>query len=374
MFASVPDLLRLAVLPVLGWAAWRDIETRRVSTRTWYPLVGLGLLLLVWESVGHLSLATSADVLFFVRVAISLFLVAPIAYGFWWIGGFGGADAKALISIAILLPTFPTYYFLGFTLPEVVTTLGVFSMTVLTNTVVLAAGYPLALGVRNVLAGDVRFPVSFLGTRITVDELADAHGRLYETPEGFSRNGLDLDALRMYLRWRGLSLVELRADPDRFRDPGSVGETYDPTDGAVGIEGHSGSDLSAKQGDGESEVSANPGDDASGVEPDGGVAGGVDDAADRESIVADANAAADVGTTADADDEWAAEAFLDSIEGSAYGTTPEKLRGGLDIVAEREEVWISPGIPFLVPMFVGTLLAFTYGDVVFGVLEALGVL
>ncbi|QCC46374.1 prepilin peptidase [Halobellus limi] len=360
MFASVPDLLRLAVLPVLGWAAWRDIETRRVSTRTWYPLVGLGLLLLAWESVGHLSLATSADVLFFVRVAISLFLVAPIAYGFWWIGGFGGADAKALIAIAILLPTFPTYYFMGFTLPEVVTTLGVFSMTILTNTVVLAAGYPLALGVRNVLDGDVRFPVSFLGTRVGVADLATAHGRLYETPEGFSRNGLDIDALRMYLRWRGLSLDELRSDPDRFRDPGSVGETYDPTDGAVDVGGDDASVDSAEQGDGESGGSASPGGDAAGVESDGGVA--------RESDGGSADSAAD------ADDPWAAEAFLDSIEGSAYGTSPEKLRGGLDVLAEREEIWISPGIPFLVPIFVGTLAAFTYGDVVFGALEALSVL
>ncbi|MFD1598529.1 A24 family peptidase C-terminal domain-containing protein [Halobellus rarus] len=349
MFASVPDLLRLAVLPVLGWAAWRDIETRRVSTRTWYPLVGLGLLLLAWESVGHLALATSADVLFFVRVAISLFLVAPIAYGFWWIGGFGGADAKALITIAILLPTFPTYYFLGFTLPEVVTTLGVFSMTILTNTVVLAAGYPLALGVRNVLAGDVRFPVSFLGTRITVDGLSDAHGRLYETPEGFSRNGLDIDALRMYLRWRGLSLDELRADADQLRDPESVGETYDPTDGAVGVEGDGGSESAPK-----------PSSDAPSVESDGGMAAESD--------------GGDAGTAAETDDSWAAEAFLDGIDGSAYGTTPEKLRGGLEVVAERDEVWISPGIPFLVPMFVGTLLAFAYGDIVFGVLEALGVL
>ena len=356
MFASAPDLLRLVVLPVLGWTAWRDVETRRVPTRTWYPLVGLGLLLLAWDAVGHLSLATSADVLFFVRVAISLFLVAPIAYGFWWIGGFGGADAKALITIAILLPTFPTYYFLGFALPEVVTTLGVFSMTILTNTVLLAAAYPLALGVRNVLDGEVRFPVSFLGTRVDVADLREAHGRFYETPDGFSRNGLDIDALRMYLRWRGLALDELRADPERFRDPGSVGETYDPTDGAVDF-----------GGDGVSDGSANPSEEATGVESDGGVS------PERDGEVSAESNGGDPGVAADADDPWAAGAFLDDIEGSAYGTTPEKLRGGLDIVSEQEEVWISPGIPFLVPMFVGTLVAFTYGDIVFGALGALGV-
>ena len=327
MFASAPDVLRLAIVPVLGWAAWRDVETRRVPSRTWLPLVALGVLLLAWDAVGHLSLATSTDLLFFVRVGISLFLVAPISYLFWRLGGFGGADAKALITIAILLPTFPTYYFTGFTLPVVVTTLGVFSMTVLTNTVLLAAAYPLGIAGRNLLAGDFRFPVSFLGRRTDVASLPTAHGRLYETPEGFSRHGLDLDALRMYLRWRGTSLSALRADPDGFRDPDTVDATYPATDGAVG-------------------------DDPVGPSPD---------------------AAAAEPVTVDADDDWAAAAFLDSIDGTAYGTSPEKLRGGLEIVAERDDVWVSPGIPFIVPMFVGTVVAFTYGDLVFGLLGALGV-
>ncbi|WP_435184079.1 prepilin peptidase [Halobellus sp. EA9] len=336
MFASVPDILRLVVVPVLGWAAWRDVETRRVPSRTWYPLVALGVALLAWDALSHLSLAAPGDLLFFVRVAISLFVVAPIAYLFWLVGGFGGADAKALITIAILLPTFPTYYFSGFTLPVVVTTLGVFSMTVLTNTVVLAIAYPLGIAGRNLLDGDFRFPVGFLGRRVGVADLSTAHGRLFETPDGFSRSGLDLDALRMYLRWRGASLSDLRDDPEAFRDPASIDATYPATDGAVG-----------DGGDGGEEADATPE-----PEPTDG---------DAEPVAVDP------------DDEWGAEAFLDDIEGSAYGTTPEKLRGGLAIVAERDRVWISPGIPFIVPMFVGTVVAFTYGDVVFGVLGALGI-
>ena len=342
MFASVPDILRLVVVPVLGWAAWRDVETRRVPSRTWLPLVVLGVVLLAWDAVGHLSLATSADLLFFVRVGISLFLVAPISYLFWRLGGFGGADAKALITIAVLLPTFPTYFFAGFTLPVVVTTLGVFSMTVLTNTVLLAAAYPLGIAGRNLLDGDFRFPVSFLGRRMDVASLSTAHGRLYETPDGFSRHGLDLDALRMYLRWRGASLSDLRAAPDTFRDPASIDETYPATDGAVG---------------------------------DGAGGDGSQPTAPDSADAADGGGAADSAATiaADPDDEWGAAAFLDSIEGTAYGTSPEKLRGGLDIVAERDDVWVSPGIPFIVPMFVGTAVAFTYGDLVFGLLGALGI-
>jgi len=327
MFASVPDVLRLAVLPVLGWAAWRDVEIRRVPSRTWYPLVGLGALLLVWDAVGHLSLSAPGDALFFVRVGISLLLVAPIAYLFWRLGGFGGADAKALIAISVLLPTFPTYYFSGFTLPVAVTTLGVFSMTILTNTVVLAAGYPIGLLARNLLDGEVTIPVALFGRRIDVATLPSAHGRLFETTDGFTRGGLDIDALRMYLRWRGTSLDAVRSNPGWGRDPASIDETYDPTDGAVGDGGH--------------DPALTPAPDAE-YDPDPA-------------------------------DPWGAAAFLDSIDGTAYGTSPEKLRDGLEVVTERDAVWISPGIPFIVPMFVGTLVAFVYGDVVFGALGALGV-
>ena len=329
MVASAPDILRVAVLPVLGWAAWRDIKTRRVPSWTWYPLVVLGGILLVWDAVGHLSFSTAADSLFFVRVGISLLLVAPIAYLFWRLGGFGGADAKALIAISILLPTFPTYYFSGFTLPSVVTTLGVFSMTILTNTVVVAAGYPLVLLARNLADGEVAFPVALFGRRIDVSALSTAHGRLFETTDGYTRTGLDIDALRMYLRWRGTSLEAIRAHPEWGRDPASIRETHDPTDGAVGDHG-----------------------DESGPP----------------------SAANDFEADPDPDDPWGADAFLDSIEGTAYGTSPEKLRDGLAVVAERDTVWISPGIPFLVPMFVGTLVAFVYGDVVFGALGALGII
>ncbi|MFB6304080.1 MAG: A24 family peptidase C-terminal domain-containing protein, partial [Haloferacaceae archaeon] len=72
------------------------------------------------------------------------------------------------------------------------------------------------------------------------------------------------------------------------------------------------------------------------------------------------------------DDPWAAERFLDEIEGSAYGTTPETLREGLETVVERDTVWISPGIPFLVPTFGGLVVGLTYGDVLFGFLSAAG--
>jgi len=332
MLAATTDLLRLLAVPALGWAAWRDVRTRRLPNRLWYPLLVVGLLTLAWDALGHLPVAGVDDRLFLVRVGISLLVVVPLAYGLWWIGGFGGADAKAMMTLAVLFPTYPVFYLASGAYPAVVTDVGVFSMTILTNAVLVGLAYPVYLGVRNGLRGD-RAPVMFLGRRTDVSALPTEHGRLFETTEGFTRGGLDLDALRMYLRWRGTTLDALRAAPAAHRDPERVGETFEPTDGAV----------------------------------DAGSA-----AAERPTPAGDTDEG-DVDPDADYADPWAAERFLDEIEGGAYGTTPETLREGLRVVTSRDSVWISPGVPFIVPLFLGLCLALTYGDVLFGLLGALGV-
>jgi len=274
-------------------------------------------------------MTTLDDRLFLIRVGVSLLILVPLAYGLWWVGGFGGADAKALMTLAVLFPTYPVFYLATDAYPLVATTLGVFSLTILTNAVLVGLAYPLYLGVRNALRGD-RSLVMFVGRRTDVAALAHEHGRLFEDGEGFTRHGLDVDALRMYLRWRGTTLPALRAAPERHRDPESVDGTSDPTDGAV-----------------------DAGDDGRAADP----------------TPADLDADFD----ADFDDPWAAERFLDDIEGTAYGTTPEKLREGLRVVTTRETVWLSPGVPFIVPVFLGLVVALTYGDLLFGLLRALGV-
>ncbi|GAB3420224.1 A24 family peptidase [Haloparvum alkalitolerans] len=343
MIASAPDLLRLVAVPVFAWAAYRDVRTRRVPNRVWPPLYLLGAALLLWDLLARWPLAGVAGDLFVTRVAVSLLVVAPLGYAFWYVGGFGGADAKALIALALLFPTYPSYFLPVAWLPAfpaVRTYVGVFSLTVLTNAVILGALYPLGLGAYNGARG--RFsPAMFLAKRVPVGRLPHLHGRLFETREGFTRRGLDLDALRMYLRWRGLTLADVRADPDRFRDPAGVGETNDPTDGGTHV---------GPATDGGERVDG--GDSGSDAVPEG--------------------QSAPESETATTADPWAAERFLAEIEGSAYGTDPETLREGLETVAEREAVWVSPGMPFVVPLFLGLLLGLTYGDLLFALLRAVG--
>ncbi len=315
--ASVPDLIRLVAVPAFGYAAWTDLRTRRVTNRLWPPLVVLGLVLLGVEGWGRVPPATVGDRLFLIRAAASVGILVPLSYLLWRVGGFGGADAKAFITVGVLLPTYPAYFLPGLALPVVRTATGLFSLTVVTNAVLVGAAYPLAVGARNAVDG-VFAPTMFLARRVPVEELGERHGRLFEAPDGQTRRGLDLDALRMYLRWRGTTLSALRSDPAGHRDPSSVGETA-----AVGDGGVDGPPVT-----------------------DGGVTG---------------------------DDPWAAGRFADEV-GEPYGATPETLRDGLWVVSDpdREAVWVSPGIPFVVPTFVGLVVALTYGDLLFGLLAAVG--
>ncbi|WP_339105302.1 prepilin peptidase [Haloterrigena salinisoli] len=344
--ATIPDLLRLVAVPVFAWVAVRDIKTRRVSSAVWIPLSLLGAVLLVWD--GWLAwtaggYAWTYD--FLLPTAVSLGFVVPIAYLFWWVGGIGGADAKALLVLALLFPVYPEYAVGSWTFPLTTMPVAAFAFTVLVNTVFIGLAAPIFLAVRNAVAG--RFTgVMFIGWPVSWDAVPETHGRLLETPDGPSRGGLDLDALRMYLRWRGLTLVDVRDDPDRYRDPATLpDEPNPPTDGAV---------TAAVRGDGGTAFEAESADN------------GADSAGDDVETDADARASDGEDEPPAFDDPWGAAAFLEDIDGSAYGTRPAELREGLEVLATTETVWISPGTPFLVPTFLGLLVALGYGNLFIG--------
>ena len=319
------DLVRLLAVPAFGWVAVRDYRTRRVPARTWYPIAAVGVVALLGEAALTAGQPPTFR-LFLIRTVFSLGLLVPLAFVFFRLGAFGAADAKAMAVLAVLFPTFPSYDVAGWTLPVVVSNVGVFSLTVVTNGVLAGALFPLAVAARNGLEDRVS-PLMFVARPVSRSALLSTHGKLVEAEDGITFSGLDLDALRMYLRWRGLTITDLGDHPDAFRRPSTLpSDPNPPTGGAV-------------------DPDADP--DTAGVplaEFDG----------------------------PPGEDAWGAEAFLDSIEGSAYGTTPETLREGLDAVAARETVWVSPGLPFLVPLFAGLLVALTYGDVLFGIMRAAG--
>ncbi|HET7324920.1 MAG TPA: prepilin peptidase [Halococcus sp.] len=316
MVNAPTDVLRLLCLPLFGWAAYRDLRTRRVPNRTWLPLFLLGGVLLVWDG-WNTSTLPAAERLLALRVAISIGVLVPFCYLFWRFGAFGGADAKALTVLCVLFPTVPSFSLAHSVTLPLAEASGVFSLTILTNAALLGGTYPLVLFAQNARAG--RFSlVGFVGKPVEWNAISKTYGRMLAGANGLDR-GIDLDALRMYLVWRDTTLRELRAAPDSFRDPASLpSERNAPGDGAVGP-------------------------------------------------------IADGGTSECAPDPWGAKAFLADIDGDAYGTTPASLRAVLDTLTSSETIWVSPGIPFLVPLFCGLCVALVYGDLLYAVMGVLGV-
>jgi preflagellin peptidase FlaK len=342
-YGTVADLLRLVAVPVLGYAAYRDVRTRRVDARLWVPLAVVGVVALALD-LSRAGTTTFTGERLLLRAGVSLGLVGTLGYLFWRLGAFGGADAKAIMVIALCFPAYPTYTLPVGTFPDHRAALGVFSLTVLSNTVLAGLAYPLVLAGGNAVRGRVALPM-VVGLPVRVESVAERYGRLLETPDGYTRGGLDLDALRMYLRWRGTTLSAVRERPDALREPSSVpppGERNDPTSGSV-AEG-----ATVTDGGVPADAEVDPGGD------------GRNPAADPGVPTTGTGATPAVRRV----DAWGAAAFLDDV-GYAYGTTAADLRGGLELLAEadRERVWVSPGIPFVVPMFAGLAVALTIGDV-----------
>jgi preflagellin peptidase FlaK len=95
------DLVKVTLsLAFLLYASWSDYKTREVSNRVWMIFAPLALLL----SMAELLLYEPSKLPLF---GLSFVITAVIAFILFHSGGFGGADSKALMCIALALPFSP---------------------------------------------------------------------------------------------------------------------------------------------------------------------------------------------------------------------------------------------------------------------------
>jgi preflagellin peptidase FlaK len=90
------------VLSFMVYASWSDIKTREVSNKVWAFLgpVGLAFTLINIHFSGSYSKLND--------LALSFMITTGIAVALFYLGFFGGADAKALICLSLALPYNPT--------------------------------------------------------------------------------------------------------------------------------------------------------------------------------------------------------------------------------------------------------------------------
>lgn len=160
------DAARLFVaVAVLGFASYTDWRWRRAPDALWWLTGGLGAVLLLAQALTDPGTAREWPLL------VAAVVFAALSYGLYHLGLLaGGADAKALMALAVLFPlplhlgAFPLW---PSPLPPAFAVLG--------NALLAFLAVPLALVALNLARRDLRWPHSVLGLRMDRDAARRAH-------------------------------------------------------------------------------------------------------------------------------------------------------------------------------------------------------
>ncbi len=145
-------------LGFLLYSSWSDYKTREVSNKVWAIYAPIALTLSLIELLLYMpSNLTIFGVCVGVTVGFALIL--------FYTGAFGGADSKAFMCIALALPFFPTALLMPL-IAEGLSPLSqmIFPITILSNSVLVAALSTLYLLLRNLTKRAVTGQALFEGT------------------------------------------------------------------------------------------------------------------------------------------------------------------------------------------------------------------
>jgi preflagellin peptidase FlaK len=132
MSSEVFDVARIVLcLVFFTYASWSDWKRREVSNRVWLIMAPLALAL---TSIQFIVYTPNLLQLF----AVSFGITAGLSIALFYLGAFGGADAKALMCLALALPVYPNVLAKVFSFNASFMQI-IFPLIVFTNGVLLAA-------------------------------------------------------------------------------------------------------------------------------------------------------------------------------------------------------------------------------------------
>lgn len=143
---------------ILSYASYSDVKTRKASNILWVIIGIVGGVLLAFESV-FIGFDNNFS-LFLIPVMIIIFYLL-----FQFLPFFGGADVKALMSLAILVPFQPIFFMFplwGSYMP--------FAWVILSNSVFIYLIIPISLFFYNMYKRNLELPYCFLGYKMDLYE------------------------------------------------------------------------------------------------------------------------------------------------------------------------------------------------------------
>jgi hypothetical protein len=140
----------------LSLASYKDIKTREIKNWIWIVLssIGVGILLIQYFTEGIV-----------LTRLLGIPLMIAFAYLFFFFKILAGADAKALIALALLAPIWPklgSFPFFPSILP--------FPFVVFVNSICLVIPFMIVLCFYNLIRGNREFPYLFFGYKVPVEE------------------------------------------------------------------------------------------------------------------------------------------------------------------------------------------------------------
>jgi preflagellin peptidase FlaK len=135
------DLLRVVLCStMLLYSSFKDLKTREVSNWTWIAFAPLGILLDLYEGIYLQAVDPISSLL------LPVLLSSGMSVIFFYGGLYGGADAKAFITLSLLVP-----HPLESLEPYLGIVSSFFPLSVFTDSALIAAFFALSFLVRNLL-------------------------------------------------------------------------------------------------------------------------------------------------------------------------------------------------------------------------------
>lgn len=138
----------LISLSFLSYASWSDYKTREVNDTVWILFAPIAFTLTAIEIILYEDYALTST---FISYAISFGLTTFFALILLYAGGYGGADAKALMCLALALPFYPEKILMPFSGDISPISKIIFPLTVFNNSILLASTIAVCILLYNII-------------------------------------------------------------------------------------------------------------------------------------------------------------------------------------------------------------------------------
>ena len=213
---------------ILIYACYSDIKKRSVTNKLWLLMIAVGIPIAIYNMFIY-------GTPFLIRFIFSLLFTFALSYLFFRLHLFGGADAKSLIAVSVLIPMQPGFTFLSYHFPTnsslMIEPLP-FAITTLFNAAILSLIVPPSTFFYNFLnlsREELRENLgsAFIGYKLRIDALTDAkqkHIRLLHSYEEEGKGG-EKNTIKKKIAFGGVEIdTEVAERLKNYHAQGKLGE------------------------------------------------------------------------------------------------------------------------------------------------------